>query len=83
KAISLGADLAGFALPILEPAVKGSEKVKEKIKIVIQQLRTSMFLVGASSIERLKGAPLVVLGKTAEWLRIRGFDIDSYARREG
>ncbi|RJS87924.1 type 2 isopentenyl-diphosphate Delta-isomerase [Candidatus Bathyarchaeota archaeon] len=83
KAISLGADLAGFALPILEPAVKGSEKVKEKIKIVIQQLRTSMFLVGACSIERLKGAPLVVLGKTAEWLRIRGFDIDSYARREG
>ena len=83
KAIGLGADLAGFALPILEPAVKGSEKVKEKIKIVIQQLRTSMFLVGACSIERLKGTPLVVLGKTAEWLRIRGFDIDSYARREG
>jgi len=83
KAIGLGADLAGFALPILRPAVKGSEKVKEKIKIIIQQLRTSMFLVGASSTERLKKVPLVVLGKTAEWLKIRGFDIESYARRGG
>jgi len=83
KAISLGADLAGFALPILRPAMKGSEKVKEKIKIIIQQLKTSMFLVGANSTEGLRKVPLVVLGKTAEWLKIRGFDIESYARREG
>jgi len=81
KAISLGADLSGFALPILEPAVKGSDKVKEKIKMFIQQLRTSMFLVGAGSTKRLRETPLVVLGKTAEWLRLRGFDLESYARR--
>jgi len=81
KALALGADLAGFALPVLEPAVKGSEKVKQKIEIIIQQLRTSMFLVGAGSTERLKDAPLIVLGKTAEWLKLRKFDIESYARR--
>jgi len=39
--------------------------------------------VGAPSIEKLKNVPLVVLGRTAEWLRIRGFDIESYARRGG
>jgi len=83
KAIGLGAELAGFALPILEPAVKGSEQVKEKIKIIIRQLRTSMFLVGADSTERLKEVPIVVLGRTAEWLRMRGFDVESYARRGG
>jgi len=83
KALGLGADLAGFALPVLKPAVKGSEEVKEKIKIIIQQLRTSMFLVGADSTERLKEIPIVVLGKTAEWLRTRGFDVESYARRGG
>jgi len=83
KALALGADLAGFALPILGPAMKGSEEVKEKIKIIIQQLRTSMFLVGAGSTERLKGIPIVVLGRTAEWLRSRGFDVESYARRGG
>jgi len=83
KAIGLGADLAGFALPILKPAMKSSEKVKEKIKIFIQQLRISMFLVGADSTERLKRIPLVVSGRTAEWLKMRGFDIESYARRGG
>ena len=83
KALGLGADLAGFALPILKPAMKSGEKVKEKIKIIIQQLRTSMFLVGADSTERLRETPLVVLGRTAEWLRMRGFDIESYARRGG
>ena len=81
KALGLGADLAGFALPVLRPAVEGSEKVKEKIKIIIQQLRTSMFLVGAGSTERLKEIPIIVLGRTAEWLKIRGFDVESYARR--
>jgi len=81
KAIGLGADLAGFALPILEPATKGAEEVKKKLEMFIHQLATSMFLVGASSIEDLKNAPIVVLGRTAEWLRIRGFDIESYARR--
>jgi len=83
KALGLGADLAGFALPVLRPAMKGDEEVKERIKIIIQQLKTSMFLVGARSTERLKEVPLVVLGKTAEWLKIRGFDIESYARRGG
>jgi len=83
KALGLGADLAGFALPVLKPAIKSSEDVKEKIKIIIRQLKTSMFLVGASSTERLKEIPIVLLGRTAEWLKIRGFDIESYARRGG
>jgi len=25
--------------------------------------------------------PIVITGKTAEWLRVRGFNIDDYARR--
>ena len=83
KALGLGADLAGFALPLLRPAMKNSEKVKEKIEIILHQLKTSMFLVGAGSTERLKETPLLVLGKTAEWLKMRGFDVKSYAKRGG
>jgi isopentenyl-diphosphate delta-isomerase len=81
KALGLGAELAGFALPVLKPATKGSEAVKQKINVFIRQLRTSMFLVGARSIEKLKEVPLVVLGRTAEWLKLRGFNVESYARR--
>ncbi len=83
KALALGASLAGFALPVLGPSLKDSGEVKEKLNLVVRQLRTVMFLIGASSIEGLNDVPVVVGGKTAEWLRARGFDIISYARRGG
>jgi len=83
KALALGASLAGFALPVLGPSVKDSEEVKKKLNLVIRQLRTVTFLVGASSIQGMSDVPVVVGGKTAEWLRARGFDTISYARRGG
>jgi isopentenyl diphosphate isomerase/L-lactate dehydrogenase-like FMN-dependent dehydrogenase len=50
---------------------------------LIDELRNVMFLVGAESIPALLKAPVVILGKTSEWLRIRGFDVESFARRGG
>jgi len=41
-----------------------------------------MFLVGANSIQKLKEIPIVLVGKTAEWLRMRGFHPELYARRK-
>jgi isopentenyl-diphosphate delta-isomerase len=83
KALALGASLAGFALPILGPSLKGSGEVSMKLDLVIRQLRTVMFLVGASSIERLNTVPVIVGGKPAEWLLARGFNLVSYAGRGG
>jgi isopentenyl-diphosphate delta-isomerase len=83
KAIALGADLVGFAGPVLDPALKGSEAVKMKIESTVHLLRTVMFLVGADSIEKLKASPIVITGRTAEWLRARGFDLEIYAKRGG
>ena len=40
-----------------------------------------MFLVGAENLEVIAKVPLVVTGKTAEWLNIRGFDTVKYAQR--
>jgi hypothetical protein len=40
-----------------------------------------MFLVGAESVAELKKVPLVITGKTAEWLKTRGFQPEIYARR--
>jgi isopentenyl-diphosphate delta-isomerase len=81
KSLALGADLAGFASPVLGPALKGSDEVKEKLRIVMHLLRTVMFLVGAGSTEELKESPLVITGKTADWLRARGFNLETYATR--
>lgn len=81
KALALGADLAGAASPILLPATRGPEEVQKTLHLTIEELRNTMFLVGTESIDKLKGVPVVITGKTAEWLRARGFQPELYARR--
>lgn len=81
KSLALGASLAGMASPILRPATKDSNKVKKTLQFIIEELKNTMFLVGAESTQKLKKAPLVLTGKTAEWLRMRGFQLERYARR--
>lgn len=82
KAIALGASMAGLARPILLAALKGPEETRRALGSLVNQLRCVMFLTGAGSIEDLKRVPLVIVGRTAEWLRARGFNPDLlYARR--
>lgn len=81
KAIAVGASLAGTAYPILHSAVKGEKAVEETLRVILEELSTAMFLVGADSIQKLRKAPLIVTGKTAEWLIMRGFEPQIYARR--
>lgn len=82
KAIALGASMAGIARPILLAALKGSEETKRYLRSIVNQLKCAMFLTGSKSIDDLKRAPLVIVGRTAEWLRARGFNPDLlYARR--
>ncbi|UCE44521.1 MAG: type 2 isopentenyl-diphosphate Delta-isomerase, partial [Candidatus Bathyarchaeota archaeon] len=80
KALSLGASLTSIALPILPLATEGEEEVKKELQLVLEELRSTMFLVGAGSVEGMKGAPAVITGKTAEWLRMRGFHPEIYAK---
>jgi isopentenyl-diphosphate delta-isomerase len=81
KALALGASLASMSSPILRPAAKGSEEVKKALQFVIEELRNAMFLTGAESIQELQKVPVVLTGKTGEWLRMRGFKPEVYARR--
>jgi isopentenyl-diphosphate delta-isomerase len=82
KALALGADLASTALPVLRPATKSSGEIKKTLQFTIEELRNAMFLVGAESVQKLRDAPTVVVGRTAEWLRARGFHPELYARRK-
>jgi isopentenyl-diphosphate delta-isomerase len=81
KAIALGATSCGFALPLLFKAKKGPNEVMEELKMIMDELRTAMFLVGAQNIEELKKANVVIRGKTREWLELRGVDCREYANR--
>ncbi|MEM2111017.1 MAG: type 2 isopentenyl-diphosphate Delta-isomerase, partial [Candidatus Bathyarchaeia archaeon] len=60
-----------------------SEEVKQRIYFILHQLKTVMFIVGAISIKKLKDSPLVITGRTAEWLEARGYDLKAYAKRRG
>jgi isopentenyl-diphosphate delta-isomerase len=81
KAIALGADTAGIALPLLKEAYQGKEAVTAKIQKYMDELKVAMYLVGASSIEELRNCDLIIQGKTREWLQERGLDTTKYARR--
>lgn len=81
KAVALGANLASLSQPILHAAVRGVKETMDTLSILTEELRTTMFLVGAGSVQDLERTPLVVTGKTAEWLRMRGFSPESYASR--
>jgi isopentenyl-diphosphate delta-isomerase len=82
KALALGANLASTSLPILQPATKSTEEVKKTLQFMIEELRNAMFLAGAKSIQEFRKASVVVTGKTAEWLRVRGFNPELYAKRK-
>jgi len=82
KALALGASLASVTYPFLGPATNGSEDVKKALQLMVGEVRNAMFLVGANSIQKLQKVPVVLTGKTAEWLEARGFKPEVYARRK-
>jgi isopentenyl-diphosphate delta-isomerase len=81
KALGLGACLASLSQPMLHAAIRGVRETVEALTLLMDELRNAMFLVGAESARDLQKARLVVTGRTAEWLRTRGFNIEDYARR--
>ena len=80
KAIALGADSVGMALPFLKKSIS-QENLNQFINKFNDSLRIAMFLVGANTIDELKQSKLVIGGKTKQWLEDRGFNTKNYSRR--
>ncbi len=74
KAIAIGANLAGVALPALSPAILDAKAVQLYLESLIQGLKAAMFLVGAANLKELSQAPLVISGRTREWLEYRVYE---------
>jgi isopentenyl-diphosphate Delta-isomerase len=56
KALALGADLAGIALPFLEPATRSAEAVSEALTEILEGLRIAMFATGSRRPLQLRDA---------------------------
>jgi isopentenyl-diphosphate delta-isomerase len=58
-AIALGADLVGFAAPLLRAAAASETGAQEMLLELVDELRVSMFCCGAGDVTQLKRAELV------------------------
>lgn len=81
KSLALGADVAGAALPFLEPATEGVEEVEKELGRWEAGLRAAVFLTGSGDVEELEEVPLTITGKTAESVEQRGYALESFSRR--
>lgn len=58
KAIALGADLGGLAQPFLEAAIDSADRVGARIDRIVQELKISMFCLGARTVSELRSTPI-------------------------
>lgn len=76
KALRLGADLCGFAQPVLRAAFEGGyEGVVRYLRRVVEGLRRALFLTGSRNLAEFKRAPAVVKGELREWIELRGLRV--------
>ncbi len=85
KAIALGADIAGMALPVIRAYAAGRKQgVKQLLEKTVFELRVALFLTGCKDIDCLKTTKrLVVTGRLHGLVEARGIPLDYYleARR--
>jgi isopentenyl-diphosphate delta-isomerase len=82
RSVALGADVASAALPLVAPALADAGAVKNRLEQMFEELQVAMFLCGCGDLESLKTrCPVVITGKTLEYLTQRGFDTMDRASR--
>lgn len=67
KAIAIGADLVSLTIPG-NPSTDDARGLEEMLRRFEAELRTAMYLSGASRLADLKHTPFVATGETREWL---------------
>ncbi len=80
KALTLGADLVGIALPVLRAAPRGKNALIEFLRNFIMELKTAMFLTGCKKTVDLRRSELVVTGSTRDWMLARGISLKKSKR---
>lgn len=82
KSLVLGANIVGIAAPFLKNAYyQDVNNCIEYTNEIINRVKMLMLLVGASDLEALKAKPIIITGRTREWLEVRGINVTKYASR--
>ncbi len=80
KALALGADIVGIALPALQAAAEGEAGIRNYLQNFLSELKAVMFLTGSKNPKELRGAGLVIYGLTREKLFSIGLDPDRLSK---
>ena len=81
RAIALGADIAGIALPALRALLRGGEEALDRLlESVIGQLRVAAYLTGSRTVLDLTLKPLTVSGRLRWELESRGISLKALYR---
>jgi isopentenyl-diphosphate delta-isomerase len=69
KAIALGADLGGMALPLFRAQQEGGlEGAERALQLILAGLRQTFVLTGSRSCAELRRKPVVMTGELKDWL---------------
>lgn len=81
KAIAMGADLVGITgFFIKSLLLHGPEELERRLASLIYQLQSVFLMSGSRDCQHIRTKPVLILGKTAEWLRARNIDPSYWAR---
>jgi isopentenyl-diphosphate delta-isomerase len=69
RALALGADLGGMALPLLAPAMESEEAVTEAVDGFTGELAIAMFLSGARTVKSMRNVRTWITGRTRQMTR--------------
>lgn len=82
KALAMGADLVGIAGSFLKVLLKeGAGKLEKMVDEMLYRLQAVFLMTGARNIYELRKKPVLITGRTGEWLRLRGIEPEDWARR--
>jgi len=62
KSLVLGADAAGIAKTLLEPAILGKTQILEEVDVIVKELRAAMYLLGVDKISNMPDADWTIVG---------------------
>jgi isopentenyl-diphosphate delta-isomerase len=69
KALAIGADVAGMALPLFRAQQEGGlEGADKALQIILAGLRQALVLTGSKSCAELRRKPVVMTGELKDWL---------------
>jgi isopentenyl-diphosphate delta-isomerase len=82
KAIAMGADMVGITGLFLKILLhEGQDELDKKIESLLYQLQSVFLMSGARDCSTIKTKPVLILAKTAEWLRARNIDPSTWSNR--